>query len=117
MLGFSSVLTAIIQGLRIAELRLSTRFRKLLCVRVFFGTSMSTVLQILITSLLQNREQHKLYLPTGDLRCFCHQRKDNRSDSGRCLGVYRVVVDLVAINADEYYSDDDPDAKRGNGLF
>lgn len=37
MLGFSSILTSIIQGLRVSELRLSTRFRKLLCVRVFFG--------------------------------------------------------------------------------
>lgn len=41
MLGFSSILTTIIQGLRITELRLSTLFRKLLCIRVFFGTSIT----------------------------------------------------------------------------
>lgn len=39
MLGFTAILTTIIQGLRVTELRLSTLFRKLLCVRVFFGTS------------------------------------------------------------------------------
>ncbi len=39
MLGFTSILTTIIQGLRVTELKLSTLFRKLLCVRVFFGTS------------------------------------------------------------------------------
>jgi len=37
MLGFVSLLTNIIQGLRITELRLSSLFRKLLCVRVFLG--------------------------------------------------------------------------------
>lgn len=37
MLGFTSILTDIIQGLRVAELKLSNLFRKLLCVRVFFG--------------------------------------------------------------------------------
>jgi hypothetical protein len=38
MLGFTNRLTEIIQGLRMTELRLSNRFRKLLLVRVFLGT-------------------------------------------------------------------------------
>lgn len=37
MLGFTTILTDIIQGLRVAELKLSNLFRKLLCVRVFLG--------------------------------------------------------------------------------
>jgi ATP-binding cassette subfamily C (CFTR/MRP) protein 1 len=37
MLGFTTRLTEIIQNLRVRELNLSTRFRKLLLVRVFFG--------------------------------------------------------------------------------
>ncbi|KAH6718942.1 putative ATP-binding cassette transporter [Leptodontidium sp. MPI-SDFR-AT-0119] len=39
MLGFSSILTNIIQGLRIAEVKLSNLYRRLLCVRVLFGNS------------------------------------------------------------------------------
>ncbi|KAH7329994.1 putative ATP-binding cassette transporter [Rhexocercosporidium sp. MPI-PUGE-AT-0058] len=39
MLGFSSILTNIIQGLRIAEVKLSNLYRRLLCVRVFLGNS------------------------------------------------------------------------------
>ena len=37
MLGFTSILTNIIQGLRVTELRLSSLFRRFLCVRVFLG--------------------------------------------------------------------------------
>ncbi|KAE8452406.1 hypothetical protein EG329_001107 [Mollisiaceae sp. DMI_Dod_QoI] len=43
MLGFTSILTTIIQGLRVTELKLSTLFRKLLCVRVFFGNSTNSI--------------------------------------------------------------------------
>jgi ATP-binding cassette subfamily C (CFTR/MRP) protein 1 len=39
MLGFTNRLTEIIQGLRVRELNLSTRFRRLLWVRVFLGTA------------------------------------------------------------------------------
>ncbi|KAG4443574.1 hypothetical protein IFR05_000951 [Cadophora sp. M221] len=39
MLGFTSILTNIIQGLRIAEVKLSNLYRRLLCIRVFFGNS------------------------------------------------------------------------------
>jgi hypothetical protein len=38
MLGFTDRLRDIIQGLRVHELRLSIRFRRLLLIRVFFGT-------------------------------------------------------------------------------
>jgi ATP-binding cassette subfamily C (CFTR/MRP) protein 1 len=38
MLGFTDRLTEIIQGLRVKELQLSTKFRRLLIVRVFLGT-------------------------------------------------------------------------------
>ncbi|KAE9376787.1 putative ATP-binding cassette transporter [Stipitochalara longipes BDJ] len=43
MLGFTSILTRIIQGLRVTELKLSSLFRKLLCVRVFLGNSVTTL--------------------------------------------------------------------------
>ncbi|KUJ07957.1 putative ATP-binding cassette transporter [Mollisia scopiformis] len=43
MLGFTSILSSIIQSLRITELKLSTLFRKLLCVRVFFGNSTNAI--------------------------------------------------------------------------
>ncbi|KAK0104754.1 hypothetical protein ONS95_005024 [Cadophora gregata] len=43
MLGFSSILTDVIQGLRVTEVRLSNMFRRLLCVRVFLGNSTSTL--------------------------------------------------------------------------
>lgn len=45
MLGFTSILQDIIQGLRITELKLSSVFRKLLCVRVFLGTDELILLQ------------------------------------------------------------------------
>ena len=37
MLGFTTILTTLIQALRIRELQLSNSFRKLLCVRVLLG--------------------------------------------------------------------------------
>jgi hypothetical protein len=37
MLGFTRILQNIIQGLRITELKLSSKFRRLLCIRVFLG--------------------------------------------------------------------------------
>lgn len=40
MLGFTNRLTELIQGLRVEELRLSTKFRRLLLVRVFLGTAL-----------------------------------------------------------------------------
>jgi hypothetical protein len=39
MLGFTDRLTTIIQGLREEEICLSTKFRKLLILRVFLGSS------------------------------------------------------------------------------
>jgi hypothetical protein len=45
MLGFTSILQNIIQGLRITELKLSSVFRKLLCIRVFLGTAHLILLQ------------------------------------------------------------------------
>jgi len=45
MLGFTSILQNIIQGLRITELKLSSVFRRLLCVRVFLGTAQFILLQ------------------------------------------------------------------------
>ncbi|CZR62077.1 related to multidrug resistance protein [Phialocephala subalpina] len=52
MLGFTSILTSIIQGLRVAELRLSTLFRKLLCVRVFFGRTLDAASAYTALSLI-----------------------------------------------------------------
>merc|ERR1712093_668379 len=43
MLGFSNILTGVIQGLRVAEVKLSNLFRRLLCVRVFLGNSTSAL--------------------------------------------------------------------------
>lgn len=37
MLGFTDLLEDLIQSLRVRELGLSTKFRKLLCGRIFFG--------------------------------------------------------------------------------
>lgn len=37
VIGFTGVLTEIIQRFRVLEVGLSTQFRRLLCVRVFFG--------------------------------------------------------------------------------
>jgi hypothetical protein len=37
MLGFTSKLTNILQGLRVKELKLAARFRRLLCAGVFFS--------------------------------------------------------------------------------
>lgn len=45
MLGFTSILQNIIQGLRITELKLSSVFRRLLCIRVFLGTVQLILLQ------------------------------------------------------------------------
>jgi ATP-binding cassette subfamily C (CFTR/MRP) protein 1 len=39
MLGFTDRLATIIQGLRVEEVRLSTKFRRLLIFRVFLGSS------------------------------------------------------------------------------
>jgi hypothetical protein len=39
MLGFTDRLTTIIQGLRVKELCLSTKFRRLLIFRVFLSSS------------------------------------------------------------------------------
>lgn len=43
MLGFSSILENIIQGLRIVEVNLSNMYRRLLCVRVFLGEKSQVV--------------------------------------------------------------------------
>jgi hypothetical protein len=43
MLGFTETITEIVQALRVSELRLSTRFRKLLCVRVALANSTTTL--------------------------------------------------------------------------
>jgi ATP-binding cassette subfamily C (CFTR/MRP) protein 1 len=48
MLGFTETITEIVQALRVSELRLSTRFRKLLCVRVALANSTPCLSQILI---------------------------------------------------------------------
>jgi hypothetical protein len=39
MLGFTDRLTTIIQGLRVEELCFSIKFRKLLILRIFLGSS------------------------------------------------------------------------------
>jgi ATP-binding cassette subfamily C (CFTR/MRP) protein 1 len=44
MLGFTSLLQNIIQGLRITELKLSSVFRRLLCIRVFLGNAQLVLL-------------------------------------------------------------------------
>ncbi len=46
MLGFTAILTDIIQGLRITELKLSNLFRRLLCVRVFLGEKLLAILLV-----------------------------------------------------------------------
>jgi ABC-type multidrug transport system fused ATPase/permease subunit len=51
MLGFTNRLTEIIQGLRVRELHLSTRFRRLLWVRVFLANS-TTSLAPLVTFIV-----------------------------------------------------------------
>jgi len=37
MLGFSDIITNLIQDLRVRELKLSKAYRRLLCLRVFIG--------------------------------------------------------------------------------
>lgn len=39
MLGLTDILTELVQNLRVTELKLSTKFRKLLCLRIFLGES------------------------------------------------------------------------------
>lgn len=39
MLGFSDVLTNMVQDLRVKELNLSKDYRRLLCLRVLLGTT------------------------------------------------------------------------------
>lgn len=42
MLGFTNIMTSIVQGLRVKELLLSKKFRKLLCGRAFLGNFTGT---------------------------------------------------------------------------
>lgn len=44
MLGFTKILTNIVQSLRVIEVHLSTQFRKLLCLRVLLGEFVSLYL-------------------------------------------------------------------------
>jgi hypothetical protein len=37
MLGFSDIVTKLVQDLRVSELQLSKAYRRLLCLRVFIG--------------------------------------------------------------------------------
>jgi hypothetical protein len=37
MLGFSDIVATMVQDLRVQELKLSTAYRMLLCIRVFLG--------------------------------------------------------------------------------
>jgi ATP-binding cassette subfamily C (CFTR/MRP) protein 1 len=48
MLGFTDTMSGIVQGLRVSEVRLSKKFRKLLCVRVLLANS-TTLLSPLAT--------------------------------------------------------------------
>ncbi|KAB5515468.1 P-loop containing nucleoside triphosphate hydrolase protein [Coniochaeta sp. 2T2.1] len=43
MLGFSDVVAKIVQDLRVEELKLSKRYRKLICLRVFIGSTTQTI--------------------------------------------------------------------------
>jgi ATP-binding cassette, subfamily C (CFTR/MRP), member 1 len=43
MLGFTNIMSGIVQALRVTELHLSTRFRKLLLVRVLLANSIATI--------------------------------------------------------------------------
>jgi ATP-binding cassette subfamily C (CFTR/MRP) protein 1 len=42
MLGFTGILTDLVQVLRVIEVGLSNQFRRLLCIRVLFGKSTPT---------------------------------------------------------------------------
>jgi hypothetical protein len=53
MLGFASILTNIIQGLRVTELKLSSLYRRLLCVRVFLGIARCISLSLSLSSIIQ----------------------------------------------------------------
>lgn len=43
MLGFTSIMSRIVQALRVEELRLSKKFRRLLCARVFIANSTNMI--------------------------------------------------------------------------
>lgn len=53
MLGFANILTNIIQGLRVTELKLSSLYRRLLCVRVFLGIARCISLFLFLLPILQ----------------------------------------------------------------
>lgn len=58
MLGFSDILTDIVQNLRLDELELSKKFRKLLCIRIFLANStalLSPLLSFIIFVALANK--------------------------------------------------------------
>ncbi|WAO95847.1 Hypothetical protein NCS54_01349200 [Fusarium falciforme] len=82
MLGLTDVLNSMVQNLRIKELKLSKKARKLLVLRLL---------------LVVNRIQHTNHLAPGNFCDVCHYISEHRSTIERCLCVYVIVFDISSV--------------------
>ena len=85
MLGFTKIFSGIVQALRVTELKLSGKFRRLLCGRVFLGEFMSFFLHFIETASTDNlpvmstsdgphSKQYKDSCSSSNIRRVCYHR-------------------------------------------
>ncbi|PQE13985.1 hypothetical protein CJF30_00006790 [Rutstroemia sp. NJR-2017a BBW] len=95
-------ISGMVQALRVAEVRLSTLFRRIVCIRVLLGISKHRSMWRADSADCDYSQQYRNYIAAGHIHCICDLSRPYRSNSQHLESVYSYVSCLASGRSNEH---------------